>query len=219
LNRAFTGVRVAWCPDLGCLPLDQRVRDVLNAQRRTFETLGCIVEDAHPDLKDADEVFLTLRAFRTWTSLGALLPKHRAQMKPEAIAEIEAGAGLTTAQLSRALVRQDQLRETLSKFHEQYEFLLTAVNQVPPFDASIHWPTEIDGVPMEHYIAWMKSAYWISATGQPAISVPAGFTADALPVGLQIVGRHRGDFGVLQLAHAFEQASGAGLRRPSLPQP
>jgi amidase len=217
LHRAFTGVRVAWCPDLGCLPLDPRVRGVLDAQRQRFEALGCSVEDAHPDLQDADEVFLTLRAFRTWTSLSPLLPRHRAQMKPEAIGEIEAGALLTAAQLSRAMTRQSQLQETMRRFQEPYEFVLTAVNQVPPFDASLSWPTEVAGVPMEHYIAWMKSAYWISATGHPAVSVPAGFTADGLPVGLQIVGRRRGDFGVLQLAHAFEQASGAGRRRPSLP--
>jgi amidase len=79
------------------------------------------------------------------------------------------------------------------------------VSQVPPFDATIDWPKTIDGVAMEHYVAWMRSAYWISVTGCPAISVPAGFTADGLPVGLQIVGRHGADFALLQLAHAFER--------------
>ena len=74
----------------------------------------------------------------------------------------------------------------------------------------------IDGVRMEHYIAWMKSAYWISATFDPAISVPAGFTADGLPVGVQIAGRRGDDRGVLQLAYAFEQATGCGRRRPPL---
>lgn len=72
----------------------------------------------------------------------------------------------------------------------------------------------IEGVPMEHYIAWMRSAYYLSATFHPAVSVPAGFTADGLPVGLQIVGRHGDDLGVLQLAHAFEAATGVGKRRP-----
>jgi amidase len=93
--------------------------------------------------------------------------------------------------------------------------MLCAVNQVPPFDATLDWPKSVDGVPMEHYVAWMKSAYWISATFRPAISVPAGFTTDGLPVGLQIVGRHRADFALLQVAHVFEQATRFGDQRPS----
>ena len=87
--------------------------------------------------------------------------------------------------------------------------------ELPPFDAKMDWPTEIEEVKMEHYIAWMKSAYWISATFCPAISVPAGFTVDGLPVGIQIVGRYRDDLGVLQIAHAFEQATGFGRKRPA----
>jgi amidase len=80
----------------------------------------------------------------------------------------------------------------------------------------MNWPKEIEGVAMEHYIAWMKSAYWITPTFCPAISVPAGFTSDGLPVGIQIVGRYRDDFGVLQMAHAFEEITGFGLNRPAI---
>jgi amidase len=90
------------------------------------------------------------------------------------------------------------------------------VNQLPPFDATIDWPKEIEGVAMENYIAWMKSAYRITSTFCPAISVPAGFTDDGLPVGIQIVGRYRDDLGVLQIAHAFEQATGFAKRRPTI---
>ena len=109
--------------------------------------------------------------------------------------------------------------ERMRRFQENYEFLICAVNQVPPFEATEHWPHEIEGIEMENYIAWMKSAYWISATFHPAISVPAGFTVDNLPVGIQIVGRYRDDFGVLQIAHAFEQATGYGLIRPEIALP
>ena len=94
--------------------------------------------------------------------------------------------------------------------------MLCAVNQVPPFDATLDWPKTIDGVTMDHYVAWMKSAYWITTTFRPAISVPAGFTPEGLPVGIQIVGRYRDDFGVLQIGHAFEQATGVGGRRPPI---
>jgi amidase len=216
LERSFRGTRVAWCPDLGGLPLDPRVRAVLEAQRRTFEGLGCVVEDAHPDLREADSIFLTIRAFRSAASYGALLDQHRDQLKPEAVGEIEAGRALTSAAVADALVRHAQLLDRMRQFQERYEFTLCAVNQVPPFDAALDWPREIDGVAMEHYIAWMKSAYWISTTFRPAISVPAGFTQDGLPVGIQIVGRHRDDFGVLQMAHAFEQVTRIGDRRPPI---
>jgi amidase len=106
--------------------------------------------------------------------------------------------------------------ERMRRFHEKYEFLLCAVNQVPPFEATLDWPKTIEGVQMDHYIAWMKSAYWVTTTFGPAMSVPAGFTSDGLPVGLQIVGRYRNDFGVLQLGHAFEQATGVGAKRPPI---
>lgn len=214
LDRSFKGTAVAWCPDLGGLPLDRDVRSVLAARRRDFEDLGCIVEDSHPDLRDADAVFLSLRAWRSWVMLGHLLEKHRELIKPEAVGEIEFGATLTGAAIAEAMVRHGEIMQRMRRFQEKYEFVLCAVNQVPPFDAKIDWPKQIDGVKMENYIAWMKSAYWISTTFHPAISVPAGFTPDGLPVGIQIVGRYRDDRGVLQLAHAFEQATGFGLKRP-----
>lgn len=209
-----SGIRVAWCLDLGGLPLDPRVRRVLEAQRRTFETLGCIVEDACPDFGNVDEIFVTLRQWASWNSYKDLLANRRADLKPEAVAEIEAGSRVSGDEVGRALMAQAQLLERMRVFQEKYRFLICAVNQVPPFAAAEHWPTSINGVAMESYIAWMKSTYWISATCRPAISVPAGFTDDGLPVGIQIVGRYRRDYSVLQLAHDFEQATRFGDRRP-----
>jgi amidase len=218
LERDLKGVRVAWSPDLGGLPLDPRVRTVLESQRKTFESLGCIVDDACPDFGSVDSIFLTIRAWRTAAVLGPLLHSHRDQLKPEAVREIEAGLALTAADVSRAMVAHGELLERIRRFQQRYPFLICAVNQVPPFDATLDWPKAIDGVQMDHYIAWMKSAYWISATFRPAISVPAGFTAEGLPVGIQIVGRSRDDFGVLQVAHAFEEATGVGRTRPPIAQ-
>ena len=214
LERDFIGARVAWCLDLGSLPLDRRVRSILAAQRKTFEDLGCIVEDACPDLGDVDEIFVTLRTWASWNTYGPLLATHRSQMKPEAVWDIERGATVSGEDLARALMQQGQLLERMRLFQERYEFLVCAVNQVPPFDAGIAWPQSIDGVAMDNYISWMKSAYWISTTCRPAISVPAGFTDDGLPVGVQIVGRYRDDLNVLKIAHAFEQATGFGQQRP-----
>jgi len=214
LDRDWRGTRVAWAIDLGGLPLDRRVRKVLEAQRRTFEDLGCIVEDACPDFGNVNEIFLTLRTWASWTTYKDLLAQHRSQFKPDAVWDIESGAHLTGEDVGRALMQQGQVLERMRIFQEKYQFLLCAVNQVPPFDASEPWPKSIDGVAMENYVAWMKTAYWISTTCCPAISVPAGFTDDGLPVGIQIVGRYRRDFDVLRIAHAFEQATGFGKRRP-----
>jgi amidase len=216
LDRDLHGVRVAWCPDLGGLPLDRRVRAVLDAQRKTFEDLGCIVEDACPDLRGADDVFLDIRRWMSCNRLGFLLESFRDQMKPEAIWEIESGSRLSGADIARAMVQHAELMERMRRFQEKYEFLVCAVNQVPPFDVALDWPKDIDGVPMEHYLSWMKSAYWITVTFCPAISVPAGFTPERLPVGIQIVGRQRDDVGVLQIAHMFEHATGVGQTRPAL---
>ena len=214
LEGAIGGARVAWSLDLGRLPLDARVRDVLNATRPVFEAIGCQVEDACPELTDAEEMFLTFRRKRSFTNLGSLLWAERRRMKPEAVEEIERGAAITPADIARAVAKHAKLLARVGKFFETYRFLVCVVNQVPPFDAMLDWPHEIAGVKMEHYAAWMKSAYWISTTLCPAISVPAGFTEEGLPVGVQIVGRRGDDLGVLQLAYRFDTSTGFSRRRP-----
>jgi amidase len=189
---------------------------VIEQQRQTFESLGCTVDDACPDLSGADDIFLTIRGWRAAGILGPLLSEHRHVMKPEAIAEIERGLTIGRDEVERTLVRHHAFLDRLRRFQERYPFIVCVVNQLPPFDAEIDWPKTIDGVPMNTYTDWMKSAYWISTTLCPAISVPAGFTEEGLPVGLQIVGRYQDDFGVLQMAYAFEQATGFGERRPPI---
>jgi amidase len=188
----------------------------LAPQRRVLESLGCVVEDAEPDLRDAREIFQVLRAFAFATRYGPMLGEHRHQIKDTVIWNTEQGLKLTARELAEAEVKRTALYHRVRQFMEQYEFLALPVTQVPPFDVTQPYVTEINGVSLPTYIDWMRACSDITVTGLPAISVPGGFTPEGLPVGLQIVGRHQDDWGVLQLAHAFEQATGFGRRRPEV---
>ncbi len=216
LKRDFRKVRVAWSRDLGGLPVDARVTRALEAQRKVFESLGCIVEEAHPDLSDADEAFHVLRAVGFVQKYGELLKTERARIKDTVVWNVEEGLKLDGPRIARALNLRTKVYHAMRSFLERYEFLLLPVNQVPPFPVTQPYVTEINGVKLPSYIDWMKTCYYVTVTSHPAISVPAGFTAEGLPVGLQIVGRYRDDFGVLQLAHAFEQETRFYKRRPAI---
>ena len=160
------------------------------------------------------EVFRTRRAFRFATSFGPLLRRHPGQLGPNVTWNTERGLELSVADLSRATVRHAALAGRVSAFFESVEVLACPVSQVVPFDVPLDWVHDIDGEPQRTYLDWMASAYLISVTGLPAISVPAGFTPDGLPVGLQLVGRRRADWPLLQVAHAFEAATGHGTVIP-----
>ncbi len=214
LQRDFSGTRVAWSADLGGLPIDPRIAAVHGAQRDTFAALGCTLDDATPDFRDADAIFKGWRAWRTEASYGALIAEHGALFKETIRDEARVGAQLTGPQLARLEMARAALYERVCTFLDTHEFLICPVTQVPPFDIQQRYVTEINGEPLASYIDWMRSCYFISVLGLPAISVPCGFTADGLPVGLQIVGRPRDDWEVLQLAHAFEQATGHWRCRP-----
>ncbi len=216
LKKSFKKTRIAWSRDLGGLPMDPRVGAVLESQRKVFSSLGCIIEEAQPDFSGATEAFEVLRALGFFHKVGPLLKDHRNKLKDTVIWNIEQGMKLTAEQIAKAEALRTALFQRMRSFLERYEFLVCPVNQLPPFPVEVQWPREIAGVHMTNYLDWMKSCYYITITSHPAISVPAGFTQENLPVGIQIVGRYRDDLGVLQLAHAFEQATEIWKRRPPL---
>jgi amidase len=220
LERDLTGLRVAWAPRLdGSMPFEPEVVAALEPAVKVFTELGCVVEEACPDLSGADEAFRVLRAWQFELGLGTVMDRHRDQIKSTVVANIEDGRRLTGADVGRAEVLHTRLYHHVREFFERYDLLIAPVCQVLPFDADQEYPIEIAGEPMTSYVDWMRSAYLISATGCPALSVPGGFSAGGLPVGLQVIGPHRADLAVLQAGHAFEQATKYGTRRPAISDP
>jgi amidase len=217
LPERLDGLRVAWAPDLGGrVAVDPSVTAVLAGALPVFESLGAVVEEDCPDLSLADDVFGTLRAWLFDASFSALARRHPDKVKESIRWNAEMGAKLTGADLARAEQQHTRLYERVVEFFGRYDVLLAPTTQVLPFPVEVEYPTEIGGVPQENYLEWMRSCTLLSPTGCPALSVPGGFTPDGLPVGLQIVGPPRADRTVLEVGHAFEQATRFGERRPPL---
>ncbi|MFC7383855.1 amidase [Sphaerisporangium rhizosphaerae] len=213
LDTGVQGLRVAWSPDLGGLPVDPRTAAVTARAPEVLAGLGAKVEQVPLDLSDAEDAFRTYRAWYYASTFGDL-PRRR--LGPNVAWNVEQGLKVTGADLARAERLRSRLFQRMNAFFETFDVLLCPVSQVPPFPVEQPYVTEVDGTPMPDYLAWMRSAYWISVLHAPAASVPCGFTTDGLPVGVQIVGRPWEDLTVLRTAHAFEQATHHGDRRPPL---
>ncbi len=216
LDRSFKGVRVAWWKGLGGIPFDPEVRRVVDGTRQTFQDLGCVVDEAEPDFTGVDEAFPTLRFVSNHARYAALIAQRPEWVKDTIKYEVAQAERATGAQISRALAVQSAMFAQSRALFERYDYFILPVTQVLPFDVTTPYPTAIAGTPMTSYIDWMQSCWYVTMMTNPAISVPAGFSTSGLPVGLQIVGRHRDEWSVLQLAHAFEQATGHWKRRPSI---
>ncbi len=217
LGRDFKGVRVAWWQGLGGIPFEPDIRSVVNANRRVFEELGCRVEDAEPDFAGVEDAFPALRFAANHPQYSALIRQRPEWVKDTIKYEAAEAERITGADIGRAMARQARMYEQSRLFFERYDYFVLPVTQVAPFDVETPYPTQIAGAPMATYIDWMRSCWYISFMANPAVSVPAGFTPAGLPVGLQIVGRHHGEWSLLQIAYAFEQATQHGTKRPVVP--
>jgi amidase len=217
LHGSLAGLRVAFSADLGgAFEVDPAVARVVSAAADLFAERGAEVVAAAPDLREAEDTFRTLRAWHFQAVHGRRLAKHPDLFKPSLADNIRAGESLTGADVARAYHQRTNLSQRMVAFFDRYDVLLLPTSQVPPFPADQEYPATVNGKEMGTYLDWMRSAYFITVTGCPAISVPAGLTEDGLPVGIQIVTRHNEERRLLEVADSFERASDVGLHRPQV---
>ena len=216
LERDFKGVRVAWFTGLGGIPFEPEILRVVNANRNVFEGLGCVVSDAELDFSGVDEAFRVLRFAGNYAQYAPLVRQRADWVKDEIKYEVAQAERYTGGDVGRSMARQARLYDQSREFFERFDYFVLPATQVLPFDVNTHYPTTVAGVAMSDYVDWMRACWYISLMGNPAASVPGGFSDSGLPIGLQIVGRHRDEWSVLQLAYAFEQATRHASRRPAL---
>jgi amidase len=200
--------RVAYSPDLGITPVDPEVAAITRKAALRFAEAGAIVEEAHPDLREAHECFHVLRAFDYAVSKSALLRSKRDQLKPEVIWNIEEGLKLTVEQLERAEGQRVAMTARTLEFFKTYDLLLTPATIVAPFPIEDRFVAECAGKKFDNYVEWLGIVYAITLACCPALSLPCGFTASGLPVGLQMVAAPRGEAQLLAGAKVLEDILG-----------
>jgi Asp-tRNA(Asn)/Glu-tRNA(Gln) amidotransferase A subunit family amidase len=218
LASDVAGTRIAWVGDLGGhLATEPGVLELGRAAAGVFESLGCVVEEALPD-HNFDELWSTLLTWRGWNALDLeplyADPATRELLKPEVVWEIERGLALSALDVSRAVAGRQRWVDAVCALFDRYDAVLAPSTQVFPFDAATHWPTEIDGRPMDTYHRWMETVAPWTLAGVPVLGMPAGFDARGLPTGVQLVGRPGADLDVLRLGHAYEEATQWVRRMP-----
>jgi amidase len=197
--------RIAYSATLGISPIDPRTKEICDRAVRRFEEMGCIVEEACPDFAGVPEAFQTLRALGFVTTMRGLYETNRHQLKPDVIWNIERGLALSVDQIGDALLRRGRLYVEMVAFFKTYDVLVSPAACTPPLDIKQRWVRELEGVTFDNYVEWLRIASVITMTSCPSLAVPAGFTDDGRPVGLQLVGKPRGESALLSAGAALEQ--------------
>ncbi|MDE0718397.1 MAG: amidase family protein, partial [Rhodospirillaceae bacterium] len=214
LRAPPAGLRVAWSPDLGVTVVDREIQAVCAEAAAGFSGLGAVVEEACPDFAGAYDCFQTLRAAFFAGRAAPLLAAHRDKLKPDVVWNIEKGLALTADDIGRAERERTALYHRVAAFMADYDILACPVMQARPYPVERTYVEEIDGRTMASYIDWIAITFSITLTGLPVVSLPCGFTQDGLPVGLQLVGRHRGEAALLAAAAQLEDLLGLSARVP-----
>ena len=205
LGRGVEGMRIAWTPDYGYAGVDPEVAEITARAARVFEELGAIVEDAPLQLEDPFDTFFDVFATAAYTSYGHLLEEHRDDFSYPALYSIEHGSRVDGARLSRAILQVDRLGRQMEDFFDTYDLLLSPTMATPAFEIG-NRPAVIGGKEVDPLWGFLPFTYPINMTGQTASSVPCGFSADGMPIGLHIIGPRRAEARVLQASAAFERA-------------
>jgi aspartyl-tRNA(Asn)/glutamyl-tRNA(Gln) amidotransferase subunit A len=207
-----SAIRVAWSANLGFAPVEPETQEIAAAAAQAFSDAGLLVEEASPELGDPSSILQTLYGSAQAGAHAGRPPEQKAKMDPALVAYAEASARLTVADYLEAVVARQRLVDALRRFFERYDLLLTPTLGLPAFPLGLVGPREVAGRAVVH-LGWTL-CYPFNYSGQPAVSVPAGWTANGLPVGLQIVGRRLEDALVLRAAATLETLRPWAARRP-----
>jgi amidase len=210
--------RVAFSPDLSIVSMEREIAKVCCGASMIFADLGADVTNDIPDFTGVLEAFQTLRAVLFATMMEPILTKHRDQIAPEIIGNIERGLNITPSQIFDAERARIKLYKRVMAFFETHDFLICPAASIAPFPVDQRYVTKIDGKPCETYIDWFSITFALTMTACPTISVPCGFTSEGLPVGIQIMGKPRGEAALLRAAKRFEQAVGISTQLPITPR-
>jgi amidase len=211
----LSSLRIGWWPDVGGLPIEPAVAEVLRQAGERLVDAGCDVEEVSPDISGADEAFETLRALGFARAFGDRLPVLRRHSKATLVWNVERGLELDGPAIARAQRARGEIFRRVAELFERFDLLVAPSAQVTPFPVEIEYPRKVAGVRMHHYLAWMRACTRITVCAHPVLAVPAGFTPAGLPVGVQLVGRFRGDRELLAHGAAWEAATGFGARHPA----
>ncbi len=213
LTDGIKGWRIAWSADFGYAGVDSEVAQITRKSAEVFQELGATVEEAQLTINDPFPAFLDVFSTAAYTSYGHLLDDHREDLTHYGLRALEHGASLTGADLSRALLRVDELRRQMETFFDQYDLLLSPTMAVPAFQINQR-PSMIGGKEVDPFWGYLPFTFPINMTGQPASSVPCGFSKDGMPIGLHIVGPRGEEARVLRASAAFEAARPWSHHRP-----
>ena len=210
--------RVAYSPDLGITPVDSEVAEICRAAADRFADIGADVEEAAPDLGDAEWTFQTLRGAQFVAAYDSLLRERRSELKEDLIWNIEHGLALSPQEIARAELERGALINRVARFFDDYDLLVCPTVLAPPFDVDTRYLAEIDGHAFPTYISWLIMTFALTLTGCPVISVPCGFTSDGLPVGIQIMAPWKEEGYLLGASALFEDAAGISGMTPLNPR-
>ena len=218
LNRTDIPKRVAFSSDLSIVSMEKEIAEICGAATMVFADIGAEVTDEIPDLTGVLEAFQTLRAVLFATMMEPILEQHRDRIAPEIIGNIERGLNIMPSQIFEAERVRIELFKKILAFFETHDFLICPAASIAPFSVDQRYVKEIDGKPCETYIDWFSITFALTMTSCPTISVPCGFTSEGLPVGIQIMGKPRGEAALLLVAKQFEQAIGIAAQLPIAPR-